>query len=149
MCNACAKLSELSADDTSLRLLNSHTAIPTEYHCIYDHYLCYRPNAVEPDIQPVSRLILGHCIKQTSCAYELQVQQIWVGALHSKESFTVRAGQVLVQLLEQDLCTAVAIGDVVDIVGQASVNSQPGKANSKLLGDAQVCIATTRAYQLM
>ncbi len=90
-------------------------------------------------------------MSQASCACELQVQQVWVGALHPADtkSFTVRAGQVLVQLLEQDLCTAVAIGDVVDIVGQASVNSQPGKANSKLLGDAQVCIVTIRAYQLM
>ena len=80
---------------------------------------------------------------------EVQVQHIWVGTLHTEDtkSFTVRAGSVLVQLLEQDLCTAVAIGDVVDIVGQAFMNSQPGKANSKLLGDAQVCSATTRAYQ--
>lgn len=80
---------------------------------------------------------------------EVQVQHIWVGTLHPEDtkSFTVRAGQVWVQLLEQDLCTAAAIGDVVDIVGQASVNSQSGKANSKLLGDAQVCSATTRAYQ--
>lgn len=79
------------------------------------------------------------------------MQQIWVGALHpvGTKPFTVREGQVLVQLLEQDLCTAVTIGDVVDIVGQASVNSQPGKADSKLLGDAQVCIATNRAIQLL
>jgi len=112
--------------------------------------MCHQLNAVEPNIQPVSSLILGHCIKHASCAHELQVQQIWLGALHpaDTQSFTVRAGQVLVQLLEQDLCTAVAIGDVVDIVGQASVNSQPGKANSKLLGDTQVCIVTIRAYQL-
>ncbi len=79
------------------------------------------------------------------------MQQILVGALHPEDTkpFTVRVGQVLVQLLEQDLCSAVAIGDVVDIVGQAWVNSQPGKANSKMLGDAQVGIATTRAYQLL
>ncbi|KAL0053065.1 hypothetical protein WJX82_000403 [Trebouxia sp. C0006] len=85
-----------------------------------------------------------------TCRQYVPVQQIWLGALHpaDTQSFTVRAGQVLVQLLEQDLCTAVAIGDVVDIVGQASVNSQPSKANSKLLGDTQVMASSLSVVQL-
>ncbi|DBA93225.1 TPA: hypothetical protein ACH3X2_003521 [Trebouxia sp. C0005] len=85
-----------------------------------------------------------------TCRQYVPVQQIWVGALHpvGTKPFTVREGQVLVQLLEQDLCTAVTIGDVVDIVGQASVNSQPGKADSKLLGDAQVMASSLSLVQL-
>ncbi|DBA91718.1 TPA: hypothetical protein ACH3X1_003314 [Trebouxia sp. C0004] len=88
--------------------------------------------------------------KQASCACELQVQKIWVDALHPEDtkSFTVRSGGVSVQLLEEDLCTAVAIGDVVDIVGQASMKCQPGKANSKLLGDVQVMASSLSVVQL-
>ncbi|KAL0033805.1 hypothetical protein WJX77_005727 [Trebouxia sp. C0004] len=85
-----------------------------------------------------------------TCRQYVPVQKIWVDALHPEDtkSFTVRSGGVSVQLLEEDLCTAVAIGDVVDIVGQASMKCQPGKANSKLLGDVQVMASSLSVVQL-
>lgn len=75
------------------------------------------------------------------CWPPVQVQQIWVSLLHPHPTnpFTVRASPVLVQLLEQDLCSVVSIGDVVHVVGQASLTSQTDKPNSRLLGDLQVC----------
>lgn len=72
----------------------------------------------------------------------LQVQQIWVEPLvpDLTDPFTVRASTVLVQLTEEDLCSSVSIGDIVDVVGQASLSHQAGKVNSKLLGDVQVSL---------
>lgn len=41
-------------------------------------------------------------------------------------------------LSEDDLCSTVSIGDVLDIVGQANYCSGNGKNDAKLLGDVQV-----------
>lgn len=81
------------------------------------------------------------CEEDLTCRQYVAVQQIWVSLLQPNPTnpFTVRASPVLVQLLEQDLCSLVSIGDVVHVVGQASLTSQTGKPNSRLLGDLQVC----------
>ena len=56
----------------------------------------------------------------------------------SGQPYGVTASPVPVLLIEEDLCCSVNIGDVVDIVGQASLQTS-GKADSKVLGNAQVC----------
>ena len=72
----------------------------------------------------------------------MQVQQIWVDAVphgtSSVKPFAVRASPLLVHLSEDDLCSTVSIGDVVNVVGQASYSLGMGKSDAKLLGDIQV-----------
>ncbi len=70
MCNACVQLSELSADDTSLRLDFAQSNCPCASqrdNTAFKHCLSHQPNAVEPNIQPVSSPILSHCMSLASC----------------------------------------------------------------------------------
>lgn len=56
----------------------------------------------------------------------------------STKPFAVRASPILVHLSEDDLCSTVSIGDVLDIVGQANYSLGNGKDDAKLHGDIQV-----------
>lgn len=74
----------------------------------------------------------------------MQVQQIWVEDLPQGWSpvkpFAVRASPLLVHLSEEDLCSSVSIGDVVDVVRQANYSLASGKTDAKLLGEIQVLL---------
>ncbi|KAL3137712.1 hypothetical protein ABBQ38_004979 [Trebouxia sp. C0009 RCD-2024] len=82
------------------------------------------------------------CEEDLSCRQYMPVQQIWVEALPHCSSpvrpFAVRASPLLVHLSEHDLCSAVNIGDVVNVVGLAAYSLASGKTDAKLLGDIQV-----------
>lgn len=91
------------------------------------------------------RIYLKHVLRQY-LFFPLQVQQIWVEALPHCSSpvrpFAVRASPLLVHLSEHDLCSAVNIGDVVNVVGLAAYSLASGKTDAKLLGDIQVLTIT-------
>ena len=46
----------------------------------------------------------------------------------------------MVQLLEEDLCSAVCIGDMVDVVGQAELVMPAKAASGRCLAEVQVQI---------
>ena len=83
----------------------------------------------------------------------MQAQQIWVAALPcspaKSKPFAVRANAVLVHLSEDDLCSSVSIGDLVDIVGQAQMSSEISKIDCKLLGDVQVPVTVFVQVRLL
>ena len=55
----------------------------------------------------------------------------------SAQAYAVTASPAQVLLTEEDLCCSINIGDIVDVVGQASLQVA-GKPNSKILGNIQV-----------
>ena len=71
------------------------------------------------------------------------MQDIWVRSLlpDCHQPFGVTASPILVQLSEEDLCQSVSVGDVVNVVGHASLHAKLGKQNAKLLGAIQVRFA--------
>ena len=96
-------------------------------------------------------------MSSTNIHFPMQVQQIWVEALPHAASpapcpmpqphapcpspvkpFAVRASPLLVHLSEADLCSAVNIGDVVNVVGLAGYCLASGRSDAKLLGEIQV-----------
>ena len=58
----------------------------------------------------------------------------------SAHPYGVTASPMPVLLTEEDLCGTVNIGDLVDVTGQAVLQTS-GKPDCKLLGNAQVCSA--------
>ena len=99
------------------------------------------------------------CDSNLNLCLPCQARRIWVSALPTAFSsspsrtstasscnrFLARASPVEVQLLEEDLCSCVSIGDLVDIIGQACIRLPPQKAAVMCLADIQVPYTGTPA----
>ena len=86
-----------------------------------------------------------------------QACKIWISALptvcssslsrtgdtSSNSSFLARASPLEVQLFEEDLCSSVSLGDLVDVVGQACMKLQPQAAAVRCTADIQVLHTST------
>lgn len=73
---------------------------------------------------------------------KMQVQQVWIGSLRPScaAPYCVTASPILVHLSEEDMCCSVSVGDVVDIVGQASLHARAVRPSLKTLRDIQVSL---------
>ena len=64
---------------------------------------------------------------------------------NSGSRFAVRANPVMVQLWEEDLCSAVNIGDVVNVIGHAELIMPVKATSARCLGEVQVALSCTPA----
>lgn len=67
---------------------------------------------------------------------------------NSGSKFAVRANPVMVQLWEEDLCSAVDIGDVVNVIGHAELIMPVKTTSARCLGELQVALPRTPAAVL-